>query len=205
MLPEPRWLSPSIHPVYARLVCAELRRRGFSEAQAIADTRLDWHSLHHDNSFLSAEQIQRLIVHAVQLSACPWLGFDVGRHTDVSAHGAAGYAAISAVDVGGAFTTIERYAALRQDLAAFRVDTSTRPSLILNEYLISAETRVYLLGHFTTAILRLLETITGQPPRDLITLEWPLAQPDWSEAFSSVAVHVRFASPCLRIVLPRAT
>ncbi len=202
MLPEPTWLSPSIHPVYARLVCAELRRRGFSEAEAIAGTRLDWHSLHHDNSFLSAEQIQRLITHAIKLSDCPWLGFDVGRHTDVSAHGAAGYAAISAVDVGSAFATIERYAALRQDLAVFRIDTATPPSLVLDEYQISAETRVYLLGHFTTAILRLLETITGQPPRDLITLEWPLPEPEWSVVFASVAARVRFASPCLRIVLP---
>lgn len=202
MLPDPRWLSPSIHPVYARLVCAELRRRGFSEEQALADTRLDWYALHHDNSFLSAEQIQRLIVHAVRLSDCPWLGFEVGRHTDVSAHGAGGYAAISAPDVGSAFAALERYAVLRQDLAAFRIDTDQNPALVLDEFLISDETRVYLLGHFTAAILRLLETITGQPTRDLIVLEWPLPEPGWSAVLEPIAAQVRFASPHLRIVLP---
>lgn len=202
MLPDPRWLSPSIHPVYARLLCAELRRRGFSEAQALAGTRLDWHALHHDNGLLSAEQIQRLIVHSLQLSECLWLGFEVGRHTDVSAHGAAGVAAISAADVGSAVEVIERYALLRQDLATFTLEDGPTPCLTLDEHLVTEETRVYLLGHFTAAILRLLETLTGQPPRESIALEWPLPEPAWSGVFRTVAARYRFDAPRLRIVLP---
>ena len=35
MHPPDRWLQPSLHPVYVRLLCAELRRRGFSEAEIL--------------------------------------------------------------------------------------------------------------------------------------------------------------------------
>ena len=38
MHPPDRWLQPSLHPVYVRLLCAELRRRGFSEAEILQGT-----------------------------------------------------------------------------------------------------------------------------------------------------------------------
>ncbi len=177
MLPEPSWLSPSVHPVYARLLCAELRRRGFSETEALAGTQLDWLALHHDNGYLSPVQINSLIIHAVTLSGCPWLGLEVGNHTDVTAHGAAGYAAISAADVGSALAVIARYSSLRQGLATFRVETSGSPALVLEESMIDPDTRSYLLCHFAGAILRLLETLTGQPPSERVILDWPMPRP----------------------------
>ena len=68
------WLQPCLHPVYARLLCAELRRRGFEQQQIMADTRLDWATLHTDNRFLSFAQFRRLVLRALELSQCPWLG-----------------------------------------------------------------------------------------------------------------------------------
>jgi AraC-like DNA-binding protein len=202
MLNQQIWLSPSIHPVYARLICAELRRRGFSDLQILHGTRLNWHTLHHDNRFLSFDQMHRLVLHALSLSNCAWLGIEVGRHTDVSAHGAAGYASIVTSDVRSAVGIINRYSSLRQNIAAFRIDPQNSAMLILDERLILPELREYLLGHFTTAILRLLETATGLPLHQELTLHWPMPETDWSDAYRQVAGTVVFASDQLRLELP---
>ncbi|WP_373185813.1 helix-turn-helix domain-containing protein [Halopseudomonas sp.] len=202
MFNQQLWLSPSIHPVYARLICAELKRRGFSETQILEGTRLNWNTLHHDNSFLSFDQMHRLVLHALALSQCPWLGIEVGRHTDVSAHGAAGYASIVTGNVRSAVGIINRYSSLRQNIAAFRIDPQQPAMLVLDERLILPELREYLLGHFTTAILRLLETATGLPMHQQLTLHWPMPETQWSEAYRQVAGKVQFNSDQLRLELP---
>lgn len=202
MLTQQIWLSPSIHPVYARLICAELKRRGFSESQILADTRLSWDRLHQDNRFLSFDQMHRLAIQALELSACPWLGIEVGGHTDVSAHGAAGYASIAAADVGQAIAILHRYSSLRQNIAAFRIDHGNPPALVLDERLVLPELREYLLGHFTAALLRLLETTTGMPLREQIVLHWPLPEMPWSDVYGQLAGRIHFNSSELRIELP---
>ena len=186
MFNQQLWLSPSIHPVYARLICAELRRRGFSDSRILEGTRLNWDTLHHDNRFLSFDQMHRLVLHALTLSQCPWLGIEVGRHTDVR----------SAVGI------INRYSSLRQNIAAFRVDPQQPTLLVLDERLILPELREYLLGHFTTGILRLLETATGLPLHQQLTLHWPMPETAWSAAYRQVAGTVLFGSDQLRLELP---
>jgi len=203
MLAQQLWLTPSIHPVYARLICAELRRRGFSPEQIMADTRLNWDRLHQDNRFLSFDQTHRLALHALELSQCPWLGIEVGQHTDVSAHGTAGYASIAAPTVRQAIETLRRYSSLRQNVAVFEIDCAgPDAALVLNEKLILPALREYLLGHFTTGMLRLLETATGLPLRDSITLHWPMAEAPWSAAYKQIAGKVIFNARTLRIELP---
>jgi len=203
MFNQQLWLSPSIHPVYARLICAELRRRGFTDSQILQGTRLNWDTLHHDNRFLSFDQMHRLVLHALTLSECPWLGIEVGRHTDVSAHGAAGYASIVTSNVRSAVSIINRYSSLRQNIAAFRVEPQQPTMLVLDERLILPELREYLLGHFTTGVLRLLETATGLPLHQELTLHWPMPETDWSEAYRQVAGNVVFNSTQLRLELPK--
>tara|TARA_R110002051_G_scaffold186292_1_gene255756 strand:+ start:141906 stop:142901 length:996 start_codon:yes stop_codon:yes gene_type:complete len=180
-----------------------LRRQGFTAQEIIADTRLNWDLLHHNNRFLSFDQMHRLALHALELSQCPWLGIEVGQHTDVSAHGTAGYASIAAPTVGMAIATLQRYSGLRQNIAVFNIDaTGTRAALVLDEKLILPALREYLLGHFTTAMLRLLETATGLPLRDQITLHWPMPEAPWSDNYKQIAGTVIFNSRTLRIELP---
>ena len=61
-------LQPCLHPIYARLLCAALRQRGFGEAQILQGTGLDWAHLHSDNRRLNFAQVQRLVRRAVQLT-----------------------------------------------------------------------------------------------------------------------------------------
>ena len=131
MHPPDRWLQPSLHPVYVRLLCAELRRRGFSEAEILQGTRLSWDDLHASNLFLSLEQVRRVVLRALALSDCPWLGLVVGQSTQLSAHGAPGYAAMAARDVGQVLMVMQRFVALRQRVAHFDVQTEGGLALLL--------------------------------------------------------------------------
>ncbi|HRH16399.1 MAG TPA: AraC family transcriptional regulator ligand-binding domain-containing protein [Aquabacterium sp.] len=200
-LPD-RWLQPSLHPVYVRLLCAELRRRGFSEAEIVQGTRLSWHDLHASNLFLSLEQVRRVVLRALALSACPWLGLVVGQSTQLAAHGAPGYAAMAARDVGQVLMVMQRFVALRQRVAHFEVQTEGGLALLLREDLMVDEVREYLMGHITGALVGLLETITGQDLRSRVTVHWPFEEPACAQAYREFLPHSIFGAPALRIELP---
>lgn len=196
------WLQPAIHPVYARLICAELRRRGFSQEAIVAGTRLDWSALHGDNRFLSFEQFRRLVAHALALSGCPWLGIEVGLHAQLSLHGALGQAIAASDNVMQALGLARRYMPLRQRIYALQVQTEPAPVLVVEERTAVPELREFLLGYLTATMMRLLEAVTGQPLRDLVTIEWPFPTPPWAGEYQRLALHNRFGHDHLRASLP---
>ncbi|HET6786862.1 MAG TPA: AraC family transcriptional regulator ligand-binding domain-containing protein, partial [Aquabacterium sp.] len=202
MHPPDTWLKPSLHPVYMRLLCAELRRRGFSETEILQGTRLSWEDLHASHLFLSFEQVRRVVLRALALSACPWLGLVVGQSTQLSAHGAPGYAAMAASHVGQVLMVIQRFAALRQRVAHFEVVTEGGLTLQLREDLMVDEVREYLMGHFAGAMIRLMETITGQDLRSRVAIHWPFDAPACAQAYRDFCPQSTFGAPALRIDLP---
>jgi len=199
---EQFWLGPAVHPVYARLVYAELLRQGLDAKQVQANSQIDWDALLRSNQFLSFSNLQNLLLSAMALSNCPWLGFNVGLHTDVSAHGPAGYAAVTAPNIGEAISLTEKYTSLRQHLAVFRLESDNPPVLVLEVLDMPEAIREYLLGHFTTALLRLLETLSGQPLNNSIRIEWPLPEPEWAKQIAGYAKEWHFGTNALRIHLP---
>ncbi|MDO9236672.1 MAG: AraC family transcriptional regulator ligand-binding domain-containing protein [Aquabacterium sp.] len=198
----PAWLKPALHPVYARLICAELRRRGFTEAEIVHGTRLTWSDLHGHNQFLSFEQVRRLIVRALELSQCPWLGLHVGASTQLSAHGALGYAAMAARNVGQVLVLMQRFVELRQSVASFEVDTSDGLALVLHEKLSSPDVREEVAGHFASGLVHLMESITGQSLRARIKISWPFDEPPWVQAYRDFCPQLEFGAAALRIDLP---
>ncbi|MEB3734846.1 AraC family transcriptional regulator ligand-binding domain-containing protein [Halopseudomonas pachastrellae] len=132
----------------------------------------------------------------------PRPGFAAGMHTDVSTHGPGGYAAVTAATIGEAIELAQHYAPLRQHLATFVVEQRDPPVLRLDEHLVPLAVRDYLLGHFTTGMLRLLETVSGQPLGPELTLEWPGAKPDWADAVRDYAANWVFDGDALRLHLP---
>ena len=94
------WLRPSVHPMYARLLCAELRRRGIAPEPMLQGTGLAWEALHTGQAFLSLAQLQRLVTQALAFSGDPALGLTVGLSAELSSHGALGFAAASAHTLG---------------------------------------------------------------------------------------------------------
>ncbi len=192
-------LRPALHPVYARLLCAEMRRRGFAPDAILAGTRLDWQRLHEDNGFLSFEAMRRLIGQCLQLSQCPWLGMDVGFQTQVSAHGALGAAMIASRNLSDALCLVQRFSPMRQQMAVihFRFDTDFH--LELEERVPLGDIREYLLGMLVAGLAQLLTTLTGRELQTALSIEWPFARPAWAEQYQRLARTNAFGAPCLRI------
>lgn len=198
------WLQPAIHPVYARLLCAELRRRGFSEHQITDGTRLDWAALHSDNRFLSFEQLRRLVAHALELSQCPWLGIEVGMHAQLSLHGALGQAVAASGSVAQALGLCQNYMSLRQRLIGLHVETGEGVAMVAEEHLVVPELQEFMLGYLTATLLRLLEAVTGQPLHDELALEWPFPAPAWAAEYQRLAAHNTFGHTQLRGLISTA-
>lgn len=193
------WLQPVIHPVYARLVCAELRRRAFTQAQIVAGTRLDWETLHADNRFLSFEQFRRFVVHAMTLSECPWLGIEVGCQAQLSLHGALGQAVAASGSVAQAMALAARFMPLRQRMVGIRLEPGNGELFVTaEEYLMAPEVRECLLCYLTANLLRLLESVTGLAIHADITIEWPFPEPPWAHEYQRLAARNSFGHERLR-------
>jgi hypothetical protein len=163
------WLRPSVHPRYARLLCAELRRRGIAPEQLLQGTGLAWDTLPSGQAFLSLVQLQRLVTQALALS--------VGLSSGLSSHGALGLAAVSAGSLGGVLHLLPRFSALRLKGVSFVLNAETDlASLVLQERLPAPELLADVLGHVTGAVLRLLQSVTGQPGAPGLVLDWPLPE-----------------------------
>lgn len=193
------WLQPAVHPVYARLLCVELRRRGFSPADILMGTRVSWQSLHEHNEFLSFEQMRRLVVQAIHISQCPWLGMEVGLQTQASAHGALGTATIASHNLAQALALVQRYASLRQSLVNARIETGNSLCLVVDEYLMHDDVREYLLGQLVAGISQLLATVIGSNLRESVRIEWPFPRPVWAEEYQRLATTNQFGCDKLRI------
>lgn len=199
------WLQPAIHPVYARLLAAELANRGFDEAAIFAGTRLDAATLATDNRFLSFEQFRRFVAHAVALSDCPWLGLEVGSRAQLSLHGAVGQAVSASPDVATAMALVQRYMPLRQRLVGLRLEADGDELLMIaDEYLMTDDVRECLLGYLTATLLRLLEAVTGLGIHQDLRIEWPFAEPPWAAQYRRLAAHNRFGATRLCARLPRS-
>lgn len=203
--PAPQtWLQPAVHPVYARLLCVELRRRGFSEAQILEGTRLDWQTLHLDNRFLSFEQLRRLVLHAMALAECPWLGIAVGNQAQVSMHGALGQAVSASSNVGQALALVQKFMPLRQRMVSMHLDAHDGISLVGEEHLMAPEVREMLVGFLGSTLLRLLETVSGLPLQPDLRVEWPFPEPPWADRYQAIAAHNSFGHAQLRAWIPPA-
>lgn len=192
-------LRPALHPVYARVLCAEMRRRGFTPDAILGGTRLDWQHLHEDNSFLSFEAMRRLIEQCLQLSQCPWLGIDAGFQTQASAHGALGAAMIASRNLSDALRLMQRFSSLRQHMAVINFKFDTAFYIELEELVALGDIREYLLGQLVAGLSQLLTTLTGRELQAALSIEWPFARPLWAEQYQRLARVNSFDAPCLRI------
>lgn len=198
-------LRLSIHPTYARLVSAELRRRGFSHEEVLEGTRLTREQLIEDNRFLSLEQFRRLAHRAIALTGEGWLGLDVGRSTQISAHGPLGYAMVASRDVGQVLDMVQRYSSLRVEIAKFElVERGDRVHLVIDETLPWGDISEYLASHILGTICLVLETVSGTPlPGTRVAFTH--ASPPWAAQYGTrlPGIEVTFGAPVCLLDLPR--
>ena len=181
--PAAAQLRPSLHPTYARLLAAELKRRGFSDDDIFGGTRLSWSQLLEEDRFVSFEQFRQLARRGIDLSGEGWLGLDVGRSTQISSHGRLGYAMVASPDVGHALDLAERYSSLRLQIAGFAVERGGgRVRLRIDDTVGWGDIGEYISLHIVGAICLLLETVSGMPlPDTRIAFTYPT--PAWASEY----------------------
>ncbi|WP_394672198.1 helix-turn-helix domain-containing protein [Limnobacter sp.] len=194
-------LSPALHPVYARLLCAELQRRGFAPADILDGLPLNWQHLHESNQFMSFDQMRQLIERGVQLSQCPWLGLEVGLRTPASAHGTLGAAMIASKNLPSAMLLLQRYAGLRQNLANLQFELEPDFAAVLEEWVDLGPVREYLHCQLLGGLVQLLTAMTGQELPQQLRIEWPFDEPAWAHEYQRIAQHNSFGFSQLRVVL----
>ena len=199
-------LQPCLHPIYARLLCAALRQRGFTEDDILSVTGLDWQHLHRDNRPLNFAQVQRLVRRAIVLTDCPWLGLEVGCATPVSAHGPVGYAAALCPDLRGVLQVLERFSVLR--LSSLRLSGGVegeRYRIRVDELFDLGDVREHILTSLAGVCLRLLEAVCGGLPEGRLEFAFPFAEPPWGARYRELlGPHVSFAAEACSVCLPLA-
>jgi len=199
-------LRPSIHPTYARLLAAELKRRGFAEAEIVEGTGLAWAQLLEEDRFLSFEQFRRLALRGLELTREPWLGLDVGRSTQISSHGPLGYAMVASANVGQALDVVQRYSALRLQITEFAVERRNgRVQLRIEDTLGWADIDEYISSHIVGALCLLLETMTGMTlPDTRVAFTYPT--PAWVNEYGTRlrGVTLEFDAPSAAIDIPES-
>lgn len=199
-------LRPSIHPTYARLLVAELKRRGFAEADIVEGTAQAPAHLLEEDRFLSFEQFRRLALRGMQLTGEPWLGLDVGRSTQVSSHGPLGYAMVASANVSQTLDVVARYSALRLQIAEFSVERDDgRVRLRIDDMLGWGELDEYIYLHIVGALCLLLETVSGMPlPDTRLAFTYPAL--DWASEYATRlrGVTLEFDAPICVIDMPES-
>ena len=176
-------LRPSVHPTYARLLAAELKRRGFSDDDIFEGTRLSWTQLLEEDRFLSFEAFRRLALRGMALTGDGWLGLDVGRSTQISSHGPLGYAMVASPDVGTAVDMAERYSSLRLGIVEFAVEREGgRLRLRIEDTVGWDDVGEYVSLHIFGAICFLLETVSGMPLPET-RLAFAYGKPAWADEY----------------------
>lgn len=204
------WWAPAVHPVYARLLCAELLRRGFSRETVLGGTGLAWEALHTGAAFLSYAQLQRLVHQALVLTGEPGLGLAVGLSTELSIHGPLGVAAMASERVDDVVRLLPRYSRLRLRLGAFALLPLRDGGLALRfvEALPGGagdgRLRAYVLGHLTGALLRLLQAVSGLSACSApgLVLHWPFSVDTMPARVAEALPQVLFEAPGWQLDLP---
>ncbi|UCF45941.1 MAG: AraC family transcriptional regulator [Myxococcales bacterium] len=204
--PDASQLRPSLHPTYARLLAAELKRRGFSDDEIFEGTRLSWTQLLEEDHFVSFEQFRRLARRGMELTGEGWLGLDVGRSTQISSHGPLGYAMVASPDVGQVLNLAERYSSLRLRIVEFGVERAGgRVRLRIEDTVGWGDVSEYVSLHIFGALCLLLETVTGMPLPDT-RIAFTYAEPAWAGEYATRfgGVTLRFDAPASMIDMPES-
>lgn len=196
-------LRPAIHPVYPRLLCAYLHQKGFDNEAIFRDTRLQWDQLLGEHRYLSLEQMSRLVRRAAALTEQPWIGLEIGANTSVSAHGALGYAVISAPDLREVLRVVSRFVGVRFQLVTVDFEEhDDHCRLVMNELVDLQEMREFTGGSIVATYFMLVDTVTSLHLRDARVC-LPFEAPPWAAVYEErLGCPVEFGADTLSITLP---
>jgi len=194
----PDGASAQVHPIYARLLRMLLQQAAVDGDRVLAAAGLAWPALLGDDRHLGRDTVERLTEAAVAATGRPWLGLDLGGQTPVSAHGALGYAAVTAPDLRGCLEVLARYGPVRNEAMGWSVHPLA-DGLVLQavDRADWGAARGFVIDTVIAAMLRIVETALGERPAGL-RVDLPGPAPAWAAEYRRFApVTLRFGQPAL--------
>ena len=186
--------TPTVHPTYVRMLCTTLRRRGVDVDAALQAAGIaPWSEMATSETLLSHRAVDRLIAVALQTSACPWLGLEVGATVQISAHGPLGFAAIASRDLLQALQTVVRFGGLRYGAIRYRMAQEPGGAVLtLIERVDLGESRTFIVCMMMAALVRIGDAVVGHPLHGMV-VDLPFARPPWHDEVARLcAGQVRY-------------
>ncbi len=189
-----------VHPIYARLLRLLLQQADVDGDRVLAAAALDGAALMTDDRRLSRDTVTRLVTAALAATGKPWLGLELGGQAPVSAHGALGYAAVTARRLGDSLAVLASYGALRNDALAWSLHSGGDGAVLrADERTDWGPARGFMVDTVLSSLLRVIEAAVGRLPPGL-RVDLPLPAPPWAAQYTRFApVAVRFAQPALAL------
>lgn len=197
-------LKPTLHPAYARLVCAYFVRQGIEIEEVLQGTSLEWNSLAKDSSFISFEQFARLARRAVEITEQPWIGLNIGLAIQTGHHGSLGYGAVVSPSVSEAIRFVVHYMSTRQRIftASYDVSSHGLKAKLSTDVSLDDE-KEFVVCAILGLIFRMAVTITGNRLENC-NISLPYPEPDWVEHYHQLIPnnHLHFNQPEIAIEIP---
>jgi AraC-like DNA-binding protein len=198
------YLLPSIHPAYARLLCAHMRSTGVELKDLFAGNSLSWDTLIENPDFISFAQFRRLTNNARNLAQGRNLELEISSMIQASSHGPLGYGALAAPSVRDTFRLVQQMLGTRLRILQLEFNEETEYATFQIISLIDlGDLRrfvdVMLLGSFVD----LLEKTTGQKGHAL-KVAFPFSRDGQGELYRErfPGVGFSFDTPCFEVTFP---
>lgn len=181
---SPNRLKPTLHPAYARLICAYFVRQGFEIEEILEGTNLEWDTLIKDSSFLCFEQLARLAQKAVDLTHKPWIGLEIGMSIQTGHHGSLGYGAVVSPSVLETVKFVVNYMSTRQRIFDVEYQVDGEGVALEFNFLVDMETDIEFVACAVIGLVfRIAVTITGKSIEGG-RIHLPFDAPEWAEQFN---------------------
>jgi len=183
-----------------------LAGRGIDASTLLLGTGISMAQLEDSNGYATASQLDRFLENAITASGDHSIGLTLGTQLNISAHGNAGFAGLTAANGHSALDVAIRYFPLVTQLLQLHLSESREFITIEAETLPEQTSRCeqFVLQTLISSIVLMARFLLGPHATSIrIDVAWG-PQPEMLALFSDLSETVRFHAPGYRIRLPRA-
>jgi AraC-like DNA-binding protein len=185
---------PAIPVGYAQLILDVAATHDVAAADLLAAADVPRQLLGDPNGRLTAWQAGSLLIHAMELSGEPAIGYEIGLHSSLTSHGLMGYGLISASTVREAIALGERFLPLRLPMVSITLSVDGPTGVI--DVAVTAPVgtvRQCLVDLFLVGLSRMAPPLTDRRsgPEDM-ELWFDSAEPDYYARFMERLPVMRF-------------
>lgn len=196
--------SPEHLAIYAAHLSRLVARMGIDEATLLEGTGLVPDDLVDPDHRIPDRAMNALVVRAIELTREPGLGFHMGLQVKLSAHGAVGFAAMTAATLGDAIAIAERFFALRAGHVeiAHEIDGEWATLEVVERFPLG-HLEVFVMESLLTGLAQMAQMLIGVPLQGSVEVRYP--EPKHFRGFAHLwPGPARFSRRANRLLFSRA-